>query len=647
MNNIIKSSITDIPRNISNGEKDNFGIEPFENGLTRFINHTNTPITIALQGEWGSGKTSLMNSLKKNLSDGTESKYHSIWLNTWEYALLKDASSTLIDIITGLIQETSKIANIDETQTQKIVNKLWGVGKTAMKVAAKTAANKVVDGSSEIVDSLFSERGKSSISEIRTELETIIENCIQKDNKQGFIFFIDDLDRIDPPVAVQLLELLKNIFTLKSCVFVLAIDYDVVIKGLEPKFGKISEQNEREFRSFFDKIIQVPFSMPVTSYKINDFLKESLLSINYINEEHSENIELISKFSEISNLSVGTNPRALKRLLNSLSLISCINVTKNNSEENDQLNDDLELLVNFTLVSIQIAYPPVYRLLTMYSGFDKWNENVALQMNLKSLDEQSKDKLGQSEEFDEEWEQVLFRLCEGDHYLKKKALNISRLLNSLKISISEKEEDVEDFIGSIISLSSVTNLEAFEKPVVDYHRGNFLKHLRKVLIPELKKQLPEIGKLIKPQGKRVQSNAYIKFSEKNWGHWLKLHSHPYEGKVRLVMMSDKWVCPTKHNTLQDCIKEAKLENDFNQLETDWNNFIKNHSNFEILNFYDELAKRENHHIIHLYTYLVLPNLEEFYVQENVIEISKVVSEIYQFLVKLEDLSLNLQDYYRQ
>ena len=84
-------------------------------------------------------------------------------------------------------------------------------------------------------------------------------------------------------------------------------------------------------------------------------------------------------------------------------------------------------------------------------------------MNLKPLDKQSIEKLNQSEEFDEEWEKVLFRLCENDHYLKKCALNISRLLSSLKISIGEKEEDIEDFIDSIISLSSVTNLEAFDK----------------------------------------------------------------------------------------------------------------------------------------------------------------------------------------
>ena len=371
---MIKSSITDSPRNVSNGELDNFGIEPFEKGLTKFINNSNTPITIALQGEWGSGKTSLMNSLKMNLSDSENSKYHSVWLNTWEYALMKDAQSTLMDIITGLIQETSKIANVDETQTKKLLNTLWSGIKDTSRVVAKNTLDKAVDGAGTVIDA-FSSKGKSTIGEIRNELEDIIENCIKKDNKQGFIFFIDDLDRIDPPVAVQLLELLKNIFTLKNCVFVLAIDYDVVIKGLEPKFGKLSELNEREFRSFFDKIIQVPFSMPVSRYETDKFLKESLVSTDYINEATANNVELIAKFSEISNLSVGKNPRALKRLMNSLSLISCINSTKKQTEENDQLNDDLELLVNFALVSIQIAYPPVYRLLSLHSGFDKWNES--------------------------------------------------------------------------------------------------------------------------------------------------------------------------------------------------------------------------------------------------------------------------------
>lgn len=46
------------------------------------------------------------------------------------------------------------------------------------------------------------------------------------------------MDRLEPVVAVQILSLLKNLFDVPDCVFILAIDYEVVEKGLEKKFGK-------------------------------------------------------------------------------------------------------------------------------------------------------------------------------------------------------------------------------------------------------------------------------------------------------------------------------------------------------------------------------------------------------------------------
>ncbi|HUH73201.1 MAG TPA: P-loop NTPase fold protein [Chitinophagales bacterium] len=641
-----KSSITDIPRNVSLGEKDNFGIEPFEKGLTTFIDNTNTPITISLQGEWGSGKTSLMNSLKKNLSDREKSKYYSVWLNTWEYALMKDASTTLIDIITKLIEEVSKTANIDKEKVIKLLKNVKKFGLSVLKVASSFNSF-TSTGYDEVVKSINQDE-EVTISKIRDELEEIITNCLTKDShKQGFIFFIDDLDRIDPPVAVQLLELIKNIFTLKNCVFILAIDYDVVIKGLEPKFGKISEQNEREFRSFFDKIIQVPFSMPVTSYKIDTFLKDSLISIDYISDKNANDVKLISQFSEISNLSVGSNPRALKRLMNSLSLIKCINSAKNDSTENDQLNDELELLVNFALVSIQIAYPPVYRLLSLYSSFDKWDEKVALQMNLKQLDAQSVEKLNNSEEFDEEWEKVLFRLCENDHYLKKRALSISRLLNTLKNSITAKGEDIEDTINSIISLSSVTNLEAFDKPIIDYHRGNFLKNLRNLLIPQLKKELPDIAKYINDNGRKVIANAFIKFTERNDISLIKLFSQPYEGAIRLIISSERWMTPTKGNTsMQSIIIEAGFEAELNAIEKEYGYYIIKYPNFNHSTFYKHVDIRHNEYVLSIYSYLTLPNIDEFYKDENIKNLSLVISDMYRFIVRLDILKNKVSDYYK-
>jgi GTPase SAR1 family protein len=627
---MIKSSITDSPRNVSNGELDNFGIEPFENGLTKFINNSNTPITIALQGEWGSGKTSLMNSLKKNLSDSENSKYHSIWLNTWEYALMRDAQSTLIDIITKLIQKVSEIAGVEKTQKDSLINGVKKIGLSVLRIggAFHSIGNAVADE----IENNNNKDNSATIGEIRDELEKIIIDFIEDDDRNGFIFFIDDLDRIDPPVAVQLLELLKNIFTLKNCVFILAIDYDVVIKGLEPKFGILSDKNEREFRSFFDKIIQVPFSMPVSRYETDKFLKESLLATDYIDGATSKNVELIAKFSEFSNLSVGKNPRALKRLMNSLSLISCINSTKVQTEENDQLNSELELLVNFALVSIQIAYPPVYRLLSLHSGFDKWNESVALQMNLKELDQQSIDKLNQSEEFDEEWEKILFRLCENDHYLKKRALNISRLLNSLKNSILDKEEGIEDIIGAVISLSSVTNLEAFDKPAVDYHKGWLLKEIRNRLFTVLKKKVPNAND-IKQIGTRIQSNFKFYITKDVNFH---MSSYPKDGKINLYINTNVWYGNDISNFKKD-LEDNNLLAEFESIKNEYDTHFKANSNFITHDLFD-LENWKNHYHINFHSDLILPKPEDFFTEETIEKISEHILKLKEFRTKVLAIS---------
>ena len=79
-----------------------------------------------------------------------------------------------------------------------------------------------------------------------------------------------------------MLELLKNIFSVPNCIFILAIDYQVVVKGLEHKFGKQTAENEWEFRAFFDKIIQLPFMMPMGQYNIGKYVNQLLLNIGFV-----------------------------------------------------------------------------------------------------------------------------------------------------------------------------------------------------------------------------------------------------------------------------------------------------------------------------------------------------------------------------
>ena len=654
----LKSSIVDVPKIA--GDADLFEIEKYQNGLINFIQNANTPLTIALQGEWGSGKTSLMNSLQDNLCGSLEvenlksnnSEFYGIWLNTWQYSLMNGKEETLMSIIASLSMKIGQIAKeMHQTNTDKIASKLKGLLKKAIVASVKYAAEKVSDGGGDIIDSLVNEEQEISIFHLRKELQVTIDLCINDENtinkKKGFIFFIDDLDRIDPPVAVEILELLKNIFDLNHCIFVLAIDYDVVVKGLEPKFGLINEKNEREFRSFFDKIIQMPFSMPVTSYVIDKFLKTNLTAINYFSEEEIKNDAVIETLKKISLWSVGSNPRSLKRLINSLSLIKCINATINTDDTSD--NELLEKVINFALVGIQISYPQVYNLLVKNSSFDNWDERVALDLNLASLDEETKEKLSKSEEFNDEWEQVLFRICEKDIHLQKNVLNISRLLNYLvKYCADNQEPNVGEIIGTVISLSSITNIQSNDQPKLDYHRGNLLKNLRQKVVERLREMHPEIKELIQNQGARVQTNAYIKFTKKDWGKWVRLFTHPHNGKIRLQIISDVWFKQTESNFVDD-LKRINCFDQFQSLENQMITELNQYDDkVEIYPWNDKefLGNKEDskirYHVFYFYNYVVISSEKDFYSLENIQMIANIISRMYQIIVSCDNIKEKLQ-----
>ena len=73
-------------------EQDALGTDRYVKGLKNFISNSTTPITIALQGEWGSGKTSLMNRLQNELCS-VDDDFIGVTVNTWEYSMLSSSGS--------------------------------------------------------------------------------------------------------------------------------------------------------------------------------------------------------------------------------------------------------------------------------------------------------------------------------------------------------------------------------------------------------------------------------------------------------------------------------------------------------------------------------------------------------------------------
>ncbi|GAA4053093.1 MULTISPECIES: KAP family P-loop NTPase fold protein [Flavobacterium] len=441
------SSITDKPIN-KKGE-DLLKVEKYSQALSNFITRSDTPITIGLQGEWGTGKTSLMSLL---LEDFNEKNIACSWVNTWEYSMFRGANETTPGVLKGMLEKLKESCESRGVWTLKdeskaTFKKVTGfVGNLMNQVVANQTGMNIKEASESLTSS---QNSTAEIAEIKSLITGLINDLVNdsKNPIQKVVFFVDDLDRIPPGDAVEVLEALKNIFDIPNCIFILAIDYDVVVKGLESKFGPKTEENEREFRSFFDKIIQVPFSMPTGTYDIENFLVEKLNSIGIqITDEEKE------LYTKAVKHSIGFNPRSLKRYLNSFSLINHLKEIEINEDE--ATGDDFML---FALLGIQISYPKIFRLLSQQPNFTNWNKGFGNKFGVEwdNIQEKIK-KFGESDLIDEEWEQVAWGACQNDSYLKARAFSVLELLNLLRTKYGE---DLEQELEKAMEFAAITSVD--------------------------------------------------------------------------------------------------------------------------------------------------------------------------------------------
>ena len=166
----MKTGIIDEPVNYTLKEDDKLGTNDYANALKTFIENTATPMTIGIQGEWGSGKTSLMYKIWNELKgDEKNTTIESIWLNSWEHSLL-NLQKSIISIVSDI---TNQIASLNPNN--KNFDKIKNTGKKillAVKMAAGLASG---TAGKEVVDELIDNKTENSI-----KLKNTLENFMKK-----------------------------------------------------------------------------------------------------------------------------------------------------------------------------------------------------------------------------------------------------------------------------------------------------------------------------------------------------------------------------------------------------------------------------------------------------------------------------------
>lgn len=318
-------------------------------------------MTIAIQGDWGTGKTSIMNMIK----DGIEDKCLYSWFNTWEFSQFNMSDELVISLLKSMVDSLNiKEENNNLNKSLKILaNSLKSGTLMAIDMAA---GGRVADTAEKVIDG-FTNKDQTdyfnSIKVLKEQFQNHINYALEKSGKDRVIMFVDDLDRLNPEKAVELLEVLKNFLDCENCVFILAIDYKVVYKGIKLKYNNVLDENKG--KAFFEKIIQLPFKVPVVEYNLYNYVKHSLQEIGYSDEINVNLcVELISN-------SIGKNPRAIKRLLNSALLLKKIQGDKLFTKENE--------LILFGILCLQLSYEEVYNFfVTNLRDFNTFDELIKL-----------------------------------------------------------------------------------------------------------------------------------------------------------------------------------------------------------------------------------------------------------------------------
>ncbi|WP_075341833.1 KAP family P-loop NTPase fold protein [Tenacibaculum agarivorans] len=258
----------------------------------------------ALYGEWGSGKSTLMKYLKKEL----HISFNAFFFEAWEYESDHNLPKSLLEF---LYEKSNSEYEAFIKNGKKLME---GFAKS---LTFKTPIFNINAGQiiKEVEEESFFERKEK----FKKDFETWEESITTEDKSAEYnIIFIDDLDRCEPESVLNLLSAIKLFFTFgKKTIFLCGIDKKAVNEAVKTKYGDVVKSNE-----YLEKVFDVSFTMP----QENDV--EKLVSFYFEGEEYTDtNGEEINLIREISNffwVLKFENPRRVKKVLNRYKMIESL-----------------------------------------------------------------------------------------------------------------------------------------------------------------------------------------------------------------------------------------------------------------------------------------------------------------------------------
>lgn len=280
------------------------------------------PITIGVHGDWGAGKSSILEMIEMGFSNNDD--VLCLKFNGWRFQGFEDAKIALIEgIVTGLVEKRPLLskaagtvkdvfARIDWLKVAKrggglaltaltgiptleqigaIIGSLEAVAADPAKLATKETLSTAIDEVKAVLKSGESKNVPEEVDAFRQAFDKLLNDAGIKQ----LIVLIDDLDRCLPDTAIETLEAIRLfVFTARTA-FVVAADEAMIEYAVRKHFPDLPDSTgARDYaRNYLEKLIQVPFRIPALGETETRIYVTLLLAGAEIGEDDEDYAKLI------------------------------------------------------------------------------------------------------------------------------------------------------------------------------------------------------------------------------------------------------------------------------------------------------------------------------------------------------------------
>lgn len=234
----------------------------------RYKENSENCMIIMVNGIWGSGKTTFLNQLCKEIEkeDNIEIfNYYNAYENDFYSNAYIPFFASMNDKINIKNELNNIVAAIGEKTSKGIIVLSYTITKSIFKSNLKNKIGIDLDDiKKELKDIKEEEEKHDIITEYKDTIKMkkrikkeMLEIC--KDKIQ--VFIIDELDRCKPSFAMETLEIVKHFFDIDNCVFIISVDKLQLEESARAIYGA-GIDSER----YFSKLYDYQFNLPTINF---------------------------------------------------------------------------------------------------------------------------------------------------------------------------------------------------------------------------------------------------------------------------------------------------------------------------------------------------------------------------------------------